>query len=140
MKSLFIYFLSIILILSCNEHDRNFNKILLNTKNSIWSYRIIEKDSFRFIGHHFIFNNDGTFNYFHSNLDIEKGLDIDYIHLDKEKVIRNWSYCESDSTFFIGDSNFTFKVLSFSKDSIYMIGKKIAGNFALIKIPLKVMQ
>lgn len=130
-----VYVMIIIFQPRCNQNNDFEKKIIGNEKN-IWSIKAIKDKENEFFGHHIKLWQNGKFKIYYSNNDKTLGKENVSIDIcEKDEIIeRKWSFNKEDSTFSLGIPEETFKVISYSNDTILMEGKGFEGKFVWVRI------
>lgn len=124
-------------LFSCSKikkENNEFRNFLVGNDKYVWSLWAIESDKYIFLGNHNIFFNNNTYEYYIAGSDKELG--GAYNNHIKEKDLRIWSFSPKDSVLSLNnkDPNFSYKLIKYVKDTIWMKGYGYRGEFALIKI------
>jgi hypothetical protein len=130
-----LYLMIAIFQLSCYRSN-DFEKKITGTEKTIWSIKSIKDNKYEFFGHHIKVWKNGKFKFYYSDNDKTLGKEIASIDIcEKDEIIeRKWSFDEEDSTFSLGIPEETFKVITYSNDTILMEGKGFDGKFIWVKI------
>lgn len=136
MKNITIVILLILLsyFTNCNKNSSEFTKTL-TSDSCLWNFFAFDNEEYNFLYNYQFFKNHTYDNYFSDN-PLEKGFNLDEFNIDSnnKKDVSYWNFNEVDSTFSLGQKEFTYKVVKYNKDSIFLKGKGYKGKFLMVKL------
>ncbi|WP_417350574.1 hypothetical protein [Flavobacterium alkalisoli] len=124
--------LILFLLISCKEEHfiTDFERTLaVEEDRKVWCFEALEDNHYTFVRYNQFFS-DKTYQWFGGNMDLYETVNLD----GNENFESKWSFNETDSIFSLGYPEMEYKLLSYTKDTVFLIGNNYEGNFRMTRM------
>lgn len=121
-----------VLFISCKEECfiTGFERTLaVQEDRKLWCFEALENNQYTFVRYNQFFS-DKNYQWFGENMDLYETVNLD----GDESYENKWSFNETDSIFSLGYPEMEYKLLSYTKDTVFLKGNNYEGNFRMTRV------
>ena len=124
--------LILFLLISCKEERfiTDFERTLaVEEDRKVWCFEALENNQYTFVRYNQFFS-DKTYQWFGKDMVLQEKINFE----GNENPESKWSFNEVDSIFSLGYPEMEYKLLSYTKDTVFLKGNNYEGNFRMTRV------